>query len=133
MITIVTVLDVVGALAQGALSENFYLFDDNRINGSTGQGTEELKTSVREEDWVVWTSQTLECEAFAQITAVLIDSAYCKPTQHTYPGTDITYWKGRIKAPKGQIMPYSLRFKVGRRVQEMSTSGSSCLVGGSKV
>jgi hypothetical protein len=123
MISIISVVDVVGALANNTLSGNIYLVDNNKTGGSTGEGTEALSTSVKENDEVVWIVQSLECEANANIEGILIDSACCEPQKKFYEGTDVSYWVGKIKkgAKQGEY-PYSLQFKVGSRIEDMATS-----------
>ncbi len=127
-ITIATVIDVVGALASDTLSEHIYLMDTNKANGSTGLGTENLKTMVKKGDRLVWTLLTLECEAYAIIEDIIIDKDYCKPKKKTYEGTDITYWVGTVKKDV-KVAPYKIKFKVGSRVQEMTIASTPCLVG----
>lgn len=129
MISIVCVIDVVGALANNTLSENIYLVDNNKINGSTQEGTEFLKTMVQEGDDIVWVIQPLECEAHASIENVLIDNDYCTPEKKYYQGTDVCYWTGKIK--KGiniDEIPYSLQLKVGSRVDLMASNSTPKLV-----
>ena len=67
MISIVSVVDVVGALANNSLSGNIFLVDNNKVSGSSGEGTEALQTAVEEGDELVWIVQPLECEAHASI------------------------------------------------------------------
>lgn len=129
IISIVSVVDVVGALANNTLSGNIYLVDNNKIGGSTEEGTESLKTHVKEGDDVVWVVQPMECEAHANIEGILIDSDCCEPQMKFYEGTDVSYWVGKIKkgATQGDY-PYSLQFKVGSRIEDMATSAIPMLV-----
>ena len=127
-ISVNAVVDVVGALATGGLSGNLYLLDTNRRNGSTGIGTEELKTMVKKGDQLVWTVLPLECEAYVSIHNILIDKALCEPEHKTYPGTDISYWIGDVKKDV-KVAPYHIQFKVGTRVDPMTTPIAPCLVG----
>ena len=71
-IAIVSVVDVVSALAADTVAGSFYMVDNNRTKGSKDEGTEILKTKVRKGDQVVWISISLECEAFVSITAIEI-------------------------------------------------------------
>jgi len=127
-ITITPIIDIVGALADGTLSKNLYLLDNNKANGSSGEGTETLKTMVEEGDQLIWSIMSLEPEAFASITDIVIDSAYCEPQQRTYPGSDVVYWFGQVKKNL-KTTPYSLKIKVGNRDEELLTSSTPCLVG----
>jgi hypothetical protein len=130
-IAIMAVVDIVGALATGSMKGNLYLLDTNRANGSTGLGTEELKTEVKKDDQLHWTVLPLECEAYVSIDDILIDKELCEPQQKTYPGTDITYWIGTIKKDV-DVAPYHIKFKVGTRVDPMITASTPFLVGAGK-
>ena len=127
-IAIMAVVDMVGALATGSMSGNLYLLDTNGANGSTGLGTEELKTEVKKGDQLHWTVLPLECEAYVSIDDILIDKELCEPQQKTYPGTDVTYWVGTIKKDV-DVAPYNIKFKVGTRVDPMTTTSTPFLVG----
>lgn len=127
-ITIVTVIDVVGALATESIKGNIYLMDTNKQNGSWGQGTENLRTVAEKGDKLVWTVQSLECEAYASIEDILIDPEYCEPKKETYEGTDVTYWVGTIKKDIKAI-PYQTRFRLGTREEPMANPSSPFLVG----
>lgn len=121
-ISIVSIVDVVGTLSEESLAGNLYMMDDNKANGSTDQGTEFLKTKVKEGDTLVWVVQALECEAYVSISGIIIDEKYCEPEQKTYEGTDITYWIGRVKTGvKNSTVPYKLKFKLGSRAEEKSS------------
>ncbi|MDO9105751.1 MAG: hypothetical protein Q7U57_12430 [Methylovulum sp.] len=127
-ITIVSLIDVVGALANDTLNGNIYLMDNNKSNGSSDQGTEVLKTLVKEGDQLVWTVMSLEPEAYASIKEIIIDSDYCVPEQKTYEGSDVTYWVGKVKKnPKST--PYNLKIQVGTQEQALMTTSSPSLVG----
>jgi len=123
LLRIMVVVDVVGALATDTLDGSVWLVDSNKTGGSTGEGTRQLKTAVRKGDQLVWTAMSLECEAYVAIEAIAIDPAYCEVTRGVYPGTDISYWLGRIKKDPGKSMvPYNILFKLGSRAGAMSLS-----------
>jgi hypothetical protein len=126
-ITIATVVDVVGALATDSLSGQIYFMDTNQSNGSTGQGTENLKTAVEQGDRLVWTITFLECEAYAAIDEIVIDRDYCDPEKKIYEGTDVSYWSGTIKKDVKSI-PYNIRFKLGTRADSITTASPLYLV-----
>jgi len=127
-ISIRAVIDVVGALATGSLSGNLYLLDTNRANGSTGIGTESLRTRVRKGDQVLWTALPLECEAFASIEDIVVDKEFCMVESRTYPGTDVSYWIGTVKRDT-EIATYYIKFKLGTRMEAMTTASPAFLVG----
>lgn len=45
-ITILVMIDVEAALAEGTLENNIYMMDSERLNGSTGEGTSRLTTAI---------------------------------------------------------------------------------------
>jgi hypothetical protein len=100
VISILLVVDVVGALSSGALDGNIYLFDSNRRNGSTGEGTQELTTKLhaaKGEVAVLWNIISLDPEAFVSISNIQTDSKYMDAVSHTYEGSDVEYWTGTVK------------------------------------
>src|SRR5262249_37597397 len=118
----------VGALATRSLQGNLYLLDTNRAGGSTGLGTEELRTRVQGGDQILWTVLPLECEAYVSIDDIMIDKEVCEPVQKTYPGTDISYWVGTIKKDDTGVTTYQISFKLGTRTDPMTTALSPALV-----
>jgi len=121
---IVVVVDVVGAVAAETLDGSVWLMDSNKSGGSTNEGTRQLQTTVRKGDQLIWTTMSLECEAFAAIDAIEIDPAYCEVTRGVYEGTDISYWLGKVKKDPGDaVVPYNVHFKLGSRPGAVSMSG----------
>lgn len=130
-IAIVSVVDVVGALAANTLSGSFYLFDDNKSKGSLDEGTEALKTKVFKGDQVVWISIPLECEAYVSISGVEIDKKYkdyCDVRKDVYPGTNVVYWLGDIKKELDEPIPYTLKFKLGSHKGDLAISSAPALI-----
>lgn len=127
-ITIVAVLDAVGVLATDSLSGQVYFMDTNKSNGSTGQGTENLRTVVEEGDRLVWTVQCLECEAYGAIDEIIMDQDYCQPEKKTYDGTDIQYWVGTVKK-NVKMIPYTIKFKAGTRAESIPIASPIYLIG----
>jgi hypothetical protein len=128
-ISIVAVVDVVGSLATRSLGGNLYLYDTNKPEGSTGLGTEELHTSVRKGDQILWTVFSLECETFVRIADVSIAEDICRPERRTYPGTDVTYWVGTVTKDLTELVPYQISLTVGARPEPMLAPKSSALIG----
>ena len=131
-IAIVSVVDVVGALAANDLTGSFYLFDDNKSRGSLDEGTESLKTKVAKGDQVVWTSLPLECEAYVSISSVEIDKRYkdyCDVRKDVYPGTNVVYWLGEIRKELDGPIPYTLKFKLGSHKSDLAISSAPALIG----
>lgn len=126
-ITIAAVIDVVGALATDSLHGQVYFMDDNKSNGSTGHGTENLKTVVQQGDRLVWTVTFLECEAYAAIDEIIIDKECCEPEVKVYEGTDVSYWVGTVKKDI-TLIPYTIKFKAGTRAESIPTASPLYLV-----
>jgi hypothetical protein len=127
-ITIASVIDVVGSLATDSLEGQVYCIDTNKANGSSGQGTDHLRTVVRKGDRLVWTVIFLECEAYAAIDDIIIDSDCCKPEQLFYDGTDVSYWTAVIDKDVASV-PYSIKFRIGTRAEPLSTGPTLSLCG----
>lgn len=127
-ITIASVVDVIGVLATDSFDGQIYFVDNNKTNGSTGQGTEELKTMVSKGDRLVWIVGPLECEVYAAIDDIVIDKQYCEPEKKTYEGTDISFWSGIVKQDL-TVVPYTIKYKVGTRDEAIATNTSIYLVG----
>ncbi|KUF16782.1 hypothetical protein [Streptomyces silvensis] len=128
-ISITAVVDCVGALATGTVHGNLYLYDTNKAGGSTGLGTEELRTRVRRGDQILWSVLALECEAYTAIDGILIDPEVCEPVRKVYPGTDVAYWIGTIKTDAVQHVPYQIKFRLGSRDEPIVSTLSPSLVG----
>ena len=128
VISIISVIDVVGALATDSLDGNFYLMDSNKAYGSTFQGTQNLKTLVKLGDKLVWNVQPLECEAFASIADIIIDKDICEPKKKLYGGTDVNYWVGIVKKDVEHV-PYKIAFKVGIKKEPMVSDTGCSLIG----
>ncbi|MFI6300017.1 hypothetical protein ACIBEJ_51080 [Nonomuraea sp. NPDC050790] len=128
-ISITAVVDAVGALAADSMHGHLYLYDTNKGGGSTGFGTEELRTSVRRGDRLVWNVLALECEAYVGIAGILIDAEVCEPERRVYPGTDVAYWIATVKKDEIDTVPYQIDFLLGTRAQPIRTTLSPILVG----
>lgn len=127
-ISITAVVDCAGALASRSLHGNLYLYDTNRAAGSTGLGTEELRTRVRKGDQLLWNVVALECETYVAIDAIEIDGEVCEPERRTYPGTDITYWAATVQTDDVDVLHYQLKFKLGARNAPITTTLSPALI-----
>jgi hypothetical protein len=105
------------------------MYDTNKAGGSTGIGTEELRTKVKGGDQLLWTVLALECEAYVSIDGIVIDKEVCEPERKVYPGTDVSYWIGTVKKDDIGVTPYQIKFKVGTKTDPMITPMSPLLVG----
>lgn len=128
-ISITAVVDPVAAMASGTLRGSVYLCDTNKNEGSTGLGTEQLRTRVRKGDQLLWNVIPLECETYTAIAGILIDRQICEPEQKVYPGTDISYWSATVKQDITEPVPYRIQFRLGTRAEPITTELSPALVG----
>lgn len=118
VVSVVGLVDVVGALSRGSLDGNFYLLDNSRAGGSVGHGTTSLQTPLDVGDLIVWICQPLECEAFARIDAVKIEARYAPYIEldcSVFSETLLVYWVARILRPLPERVPYHLMLRLGSR------------------
>jgi hypothetical protein len=127
-ITILSLIDVVGALSEDTMKANVYLFDDNKTNGSSDEGTGVLKTKVKAGDKLIWTLMSLEPESFAEICDITIDPEICKAEKKMYPQSDVAYWEGEVLKEVSST-PYKITFEVGTRRQKIETEETPALIG----
>ncbi len=121
-IQITLVLDSVSALARNTLTDNLYLFDSNRANGSTGLGTAGLSTAVREGDILIWFLAGLEVETYQVIKSITGDAAtLVNPVEKVLYGTP--YWEGTV-GPGSGSHAYSLELKVESRLMSLNVGPS---------
>jgi len=122
-IVIIAAVDIIGILASNTLKGNIYLFDNNRLMGSSGEGTENLKTKIifnqNEKLSLVWNVMPLEPESFAGISQITADKEYIMIEKKQYPDSDVIYWTGMIKKQFDHLH-YKLSIKVGTRDTEYS-------------
>lgn len=131
-ISIIAVVDVAAALSGDQMEGNLYLVDNNRKNGSTLQGTDQLRTFVRKDDVIVWAIQALECESEARIVEIVgLPADVCEVEENTFPGTNVTHWTGVVKKDIEKALPYSLKFYLASREKPMSSppTRKPCLIG----
>ncbi|MBO2445951.1 hypothetical protein J4573_02505 [Actinomadura barringtoniae] len=127
-VTITAVVDPVAALAAWDLTGSVYMYDTNRTEGSTGFGTEELRTKVRQGERLLWNVIPLECETFVAIYGIDIDERFCEPRMQTYPGTDITFWTATVKQDITEPVRYRLQFLLGTVTKPFATEAYQALV-----
>jgi len=122
-ITIIAAVDVIAVLSSESLSGNVYLFDNNKANGSTGEGTSDLKTNIAynegDEVNLLWNVIPIEPESYAGLSQVIIDKEYVKAEKKNYEGSDVSYWKGTV-VKKIEQLPYHLVIKVGTKDAEFT-------------
>lgn len=127
-ITILSLIDVIGALADDSMKFNVYLFDDNKSKGSTNEGTANLKTKVETGDKLIWTLMPLEPESFAEISEISIDPEICRIEKKMYPQSDVVYWEGEVLKAAAST-PYKITFEIGSQKQKIATEDTPALIG----
>jgi hypothetical protein len=127
-VTITAVVDCPGILASRSTSGNLYMYDTSKTAGSTGFGTEELRTPVKIGDQLLWNVHVLECETYVSIEGIEIDNTICVPEKKVYPSTDISYWTATVLKDIPQAVPYRIRFGVGTLTEPVTASLPSALV-----
>jgi hypothetical protein len=127
--SITAVVDCPGALASRSMEGNFYLYDTKKAEGSTGFGTEELRTPVKKGDELLWNVVVLECETYVAIDGIKVDPQVCVPERRQYPGTDILYWAGTVLKDVQDSVPYQISFRVGGLTTPIATTAAPALVG----
>lgn len=127
MVNIRIIMDPANALETGSLAGNLWMVDDNRLSGSFNEGTRQLATAVAPGDQIVWTVLPIECETHVALHDIDIDPKICDVQQKFYPGTQVAYWVGTVKAHVGEL-PYGLVFEMGSRTRLMSNDNATRLV-----
>jgi hypothetical protein len=100
VINVLIVVDVEGALASGDLGANVYLIDTNKYFGSGSEGQEELVTSCKDGQTIVWSIASVNPGDDAEIAGFsgqAVTSRVCNPKQTTLPTGDVV-WSGRVES-----------------------------------
>lgn len=98
-INILIVVDAEGALASGNLGDNVYLIDSAKHFGSGSEGQQELVTSCRDGQILIWSVTPVDPGTDVEIagfTGQMIDQRVCTPAQSTLPGGDVV-WSARVE------------------------------------
>lgn len=114
--SIVGIVDVARALAEDSLVGSLTLFDNNARFGSRGLGTSRLASVVEAGSPVLWISNALEVETFADILdisgpAARLTGARCVSE---YDGA-LTYWTGNVPADARGEHAYDLVININGR------------------
>ena len=98
-IDVLIVVDVVGALASGNLSNNVYLVDTNKYMGSWNQGHCELGTVCHDTQRINWRVVPISPSTNVSIirfTGEIISKQVCVPTKQGE--IDDEYWTARMQS-----------------------------------
>lgn len=102
-ITTGIVTDALGILSTDSLEGNLYMFDDNRLGGSFGEGTSGLVTVLdfgdnRPDEYeLAWFVMNLRPDVSVEITDMRLQSDDVTAERQVYDETDVTYWIIRVK------------------------------------
>ncbi|WP_320198801.1 hypothetical protein RMR16_018615 [Agrobacterium sp. rho-13.3] len=127
LINIRVIVDPAGALEDNRLSGHLHMIDNNRLAGSQNQSTDHLSTAVSPGDRIVWSLQSIECEAYVALHSVNLPTDICDVQKNTYPGTNVSYWTATVKQAVGDL-PYGLVFEIGSRSRLISNNDASRLI-----
>ena len=106
-INVLIIVDVEGALASGNLGSNVYLIDTNKYFASSSEGQQELQTSCKDGQVIIWSVASINPGDDAEITGFtgqMIDQKICLPKQSTLVAGE-TVWAGRVES-QGQTAQY---------------------------
>lgn len=126
-ITIRVVLDACGAMDDGAFVSNLCMFDNNRLEGSTGQGTNALATAVGPNDTVCWLLAPIECEAYFDLHSITFPEGTCTVERRLHEGTGVYCWYATVDRPIIDA-PYEMTFILGAGLK-MSNGTGTRLIG----
>lgn len=115
-ITILGFVDVAQALADSSLDNNLYWLDNNSGAGSLYQGTDHLKTAVKNGDSVQWIISGLEVETRADIVKLAgkVEEIANIVSVPIAPG--VNFWIGQIITTATGLFQYNVTLKVESRL-----------------
>jgi len=115
-------LDSVSALSRNTLTDNLYLFDSNRAQGSTGLGTTNLSTAVSEGDTIIWFLTGIEVETYQAIKSFAGPiSSVVTPVEKFWYGN--AYWEATV-GPGSGTYTYTLDIKVESKLMTLDAGPS---------
>lgn len=115
-ITIIGFVDVAQVLADSSLDNNLYWLDNNSGAGSLYQGTNHLKTAVKNGDTVQWIVSGLQVETRADIVKLAgpLEGIANIASVPIAPG--INFWIGQISTNATGLFQYDVTLKVESRL-----------------
>ena len=123
-INIFTLVDVIGALRAGTLTDNIYMTDNGRGSSTTGQGTGMLSTEVVPFQVLNWHVAPIDVQTEIQIDTIAFYqngfpiTALDTPCAHLkkYGAPSGQYWAGVLNYPDlvpAGIYQYKMTFDIG--------------------
>ncbi len=120
VIYIICALDVMEALVNDTVDDSLYMFDNNKAGGSTGIGSNELKTVVCPGDTIVWMASGLEVETLVDVHIVSGPAAETLGV-HQAESYGTKYWTCTVGEGISGTYCYSLDIQVESRLMRLST------------
>lgn len=134
-INIVTVVDVIGALAAGTLTGNIYMTDNSRIGTTTGRGSGTLASGVTYTQVLNWQVMAVDVQTDVRISKISFyrngipiaaaDTPCAKLQKYGAPSGD--YWAGVVNLQgliEGGVYQYLIEFDMGRKIMTMESFAS---------
>jgi hypothetical protein len=129
-INILTVVDVIGALRSGTLTDNIYMTDNRQGIHSSGQGTGTLATQVTYTQVLNWHVIPIDFQTEIVINKIVFyrngnlvvaaDTPCVRLQKYGAPSGD--YWAGVVNYPNliaGGVYQYLIEFDIGRKIMTM--------------
>jgi hypothetical protein len=123
-VSILIIVDTVGAMASGSLQSNVYVVDSNKYLGSWGEGANTLHTVCSDGQTLSWAVCPVNPGNDVQITGfsgTMVSGGTCAPSKQGIAG-DIS-WQGRVET-RGAVGQYSYTVGVDIAGKAMSFSPS---------
>jgi hypothetical protein len=98
-VCVLIAIDVEGALSSSDLSNNIYMMDTDKFQGSSGEGTAALDTYLAIGDTIIWSVAPIDPGTNVQIksfTGEAVDNKYIKPVQNPLSPTN---WLSKFQPP----------------------------------
>lgn len=130
-LAIAVLIDVEAALRAGSLHGHAYLVDNNRFMGSTGQGSEQLTTTIVGTQIMNWLSTGLDISGqqpfplIEKIGGEAVDKQIMVPLLFDSPALDGglgLWWGASVDANVPGRYSYTLYFDIGGRKMELLSS-----------
>ena len=105
-LSVLVVVDALGALSSGNLMDNVYLVDTNGFLGSWQEGTDALHTLCQDGQILRWYATGVSARsqiAIAGFSGPMVDQGLCVPV---YSGAAGDYWTGQVQS-RGSFGAYS--------------------------
>ena len=129
-INILTVVDVIGALSAGTLTNNIFMSSNRRGNQTSGLGTGNLKTDVTYTQVLNWHVMPIDFQTEIEIKRIVFyrngapitaANTPCGRLQK-YGAPSGDYWAGVVNYSsriEGGVYPYLIEFDIGRKTMTM--------------